>query len=265
LRLALLTFVTALFAQPASVQTDLYLVALMGQSNMSGLGEIAELPGDFPKNPTKIWNFTNAYRWEPAKEPIDSPEGQVDTVSLDKRTRGVGPALALADAFVSRHPTTSVGLIPCAKGATSIENWLKTTNARPRDTLFGSCINRIKTVSPANGNLRAVIFWQGGTDTKRREDAFLWGSRFTRFVSDIREELGNPNLPIIMVTLGNKPPVVGKRPYWEVVREQQEAIDIPGVIKIESDGYARKDDWVHFATEGQLAFGPVLAGLLPAP
>jgi hypothetical protein len=194
LRLAVLTFTVALLAQPSSVQTDLYLIALMGQSNMSGVGELSELPADFPKNPTKIWNFTNAYKWEPAREPLDSPEGQVDTVSQDRRARGVGPALALADAFVSRNPTTSVGLIPCAKGSTSIGQWLKTTSARPRDTLFGSCINRIKTVSPANGNLRAVVFWQGGSDAKRQEDALQWKNRFTALVSDIREEVGNPNL-----------------------------------------------------------------------
>ena len=176
MRLAALTFITALLVQPSSAQTDLYLIAMMGQSNMSGVGELSELPVDFPKNPTKIWNFTNAYEWKPAREPIDSSEGQVDTVSRDRRARGVGPALALADAFVSRHPTTSVGLIPCAKGSTSISQWLKATGARPRDTLFGSCINRIKTVSPANGNLRAVVFWQGGSDAKRQEDALQWGN-----------------------------------------------------------------------------------------
>jgi hypothetical protein len=114
-RTAALTFILMLLSQGCSAQTDLYLIALMGQSNMEGRGELSELPAGFPANPTKLCNFTNAYKWEPAKEPIDSPEGQVDVVSIGKRG-GVGPSLALADAFVSAHPSTSVGLIPRARG-----------------------------------------------------------------------------------------------------------------------------------------------------
>jgi hypothetical protein len=262
-RLAALTLLLALLAQTCSAQSDLYLIALMGQSNMAGRGEVSELPPDFPKNPTKIWTFTNAYKWEPAREPVDSPEGQVDTISQD-RSGGVGPSLALADAFVSRYPSTSVGLIPCARGATRIGMWLKTDTDRPRDTLFGSCVNRIKTVSPANGTLRAVLFWQGGSDAIREETAVTWKERFTTFVADLRRDLGNPDLPVIMIMLGKKM-IPHKFAYWEIVREQQRAVNIPGVIKIEADGFERREDGIHFTTKSQLEFGAVLAGLLPAP
>jgi hypothetical protein len=94
--------------------------------------------------------------------------------------------LALADAFVSAHPSTSVGLIPCARGATKIGEWLKTKTDDQRSTLYGSCMNRMKTVSPANGTIRAVIFWQGGSDAKNQEDALSWKDRFTAFVAELR-------------------------------------------------------------------------------
>lgn len=201
MRLTALAFILVLLAQPCSARTSLYLIALMGQSNMKGAGELSELPAGFPASPTKLWNFTNSYKWEPAREPVDSPLGQVDVVSLDERA-GVGPSLALADAFVSAHPSASVGLIPCAKGGSNISEWQKTQTAQPRSTLFGSCINRMKTVSPANGTIKAAIFWQGGADTKRQDDALKWKDRFTAFVTDLRTDLGNPNLPIVMVILG---------------------------------------------------------------
>jgi hypothetical protein len=114
-RTAALALTLMLLSQGCGAQTDLYLIALMGQFNMEGRGDLSELPAGFPANPMKLWNFTNAYKWEPAKEPIDSPEGQVDIVSIDRHA-AVGPSLALADAFVSAHPATSVGLIPCARG-----------------------------------------------------------------------------------------------------------------------------------------------------
>jgi hypothetical protein len=71
---------------------------------------------------------------------------------------------------------------------------------------------------------------------------------------------------VILVTLGRpegKGPI--KYPYWQVVREQQNSVNIPGVIKIEADGYERKKDGMHFTTKGQLAIGAALAALLPAP
>lgn len=265
MRRAVLAFILALLVQGCGGPDPkgLYLIALMGQSNMEGRGELSELPPDFPANSTKIWNFTNAYEWEPAKEPIDSPEGQVDVVSTGRRG-GVGPALALADAFASAHPTTFVGLIPCARGATRISQWLKTDTDDPRSTLYGSCMNRMKTVSPTNGIIRAVVFWQGGSDAKREEDALKWKERFTAFVVDLRTDLGNPDLPIIMVMLGD-PAVPNRYRYWQVVRDQQHGVDTPGVIKIEANGYERRDDGIHFTTKGQLGFGAALARLLPAP
>ena len=61
----------------------------------------------------------------------------MDVVSIGRRG-GVGPSLALADAFVSAHPTTSVRLIPCARGATKISEWLKTQTGDPRSTLYNT-------------------------------------------------------------------------------------------------------------------------------
>ena len=91
MRTAALTFILMLLSQGCSAQTGLYLIALMGQSNMEGRGELSELPAGFPANPTKLWNFTNAYQWEPARSPSNSPEGQVDVISIGRRG-GVGPS-----------------------------------------------------------------------------------------------------------------------------------------------------------------------------
>ena len=70
MRLVALPFILALLVQPCSAKTNLYLIALMGQSNMEGRGELSDLPAGFPAHPTKLWNFTNAYKWAPAKEPV---------------------------------------------------------------------------------------------------------------------------------------------------------------------------------------------------
>jgi hypothetical protein len=265
MRAAVFAFLLALIAQPCSAGSNSYLIALMGQSNMVGRGELSDLPPGFPANPTRLWNFSNAYRWEPAREPIDSPIGQLDFVSRDERA-AVGPSLALADTFVSMHPATTVGLIPCAKGSSSISDWQKTDSTNQRSTLYGSCMTRMKMVSPANGTIRAVIFWQGGEDAETEKNALKWKERFATFVADLRADLGDPNLPVIMIMVAlHDKGAVKDHPYWEIVREQQRSVNIPGVIKFDSDGYERKLDGVHFTTRGQLAIGAALAHLLPGP
>jgi len=61
-------------------------------------------------------------------------------VSRDKHP-GVGPALAMADAFTAKHSGVSVGLIPCGNSGSSIEKWQPDTS---RDLLYGSCLYRQK-------------------------------------------------------------------------------------------------------------------------
>jgi carbohydrate esterase-like sialic acid-specific acetylesterase len=136
---------------------------------MVGRGELSDLPPGFPANPTRLWNFSNAYRWEPAREPIDSPIGQLDFVSRDERA-AVGPSLALADTFVSMHPATTVGLIPCAKGSSSINDWQKTDSTNQRSTLYGSCMTRMKMVSPANGTNSGCHFLARGRRCRNGEE-----------------------------------------------------------------------------------------------
>src|SRR5262245_56946712 len=67
-----------------AVDNNLYLIVLAGQSNMVGKGDVRDLPLSFPKNGTRIWNFTNADGWELAKEPLHSNYNQVDAVSRNK-------------------------------------------------------------------------------------------------------------------------------------------------------------------------------------
>ena len=72
---------------------------------------------------------------------------------------------------------------------------------------------------------------------------------------------------MIMLALHDKGAVkvMKGKAYWQVVREQQRSVNIPGVIKIDSDGYERKVDGIHFTTRGQLAIGAALEHLLPGP
>jgi hypothetical protein len=251
----------SLAAPAQAMDSNLYLIALAGQSNMTGAGDVKLLPVGFPMNGPRIWNFTNADIWEPAREPIDSNDGQIDVVSRDRHP-GVGPALAMADAFTAKYPKVSVGLIPCGKSGSSIEKWQPDPS---RSSLYGSCLYRQKQAAQ-QGKLRALVFWQGGQDGKDKKTAKQWGKNFKTMVTAWRADVGDPKLPVILLML--KPgteQTLRKYPYRDVVRQQQLSVQLPYLTKIETIGYDYKSDDIHLTTAGQLALGPVIAAALPAP
>ena len=165
---------TLSLAAPAqAMDSNLYLIALAGQSNMTGAGDVRMLPVGFPMNGPRMWNFTNADIWELAREPIDSNYGQVDAVSRDEHP-GVGPALAMADAFTAKYPKVSVGLIPCGKSGSSIEKWHPDMS---RSTLCGSCLYRQKQAAQQGQAARLGVL-AGRPGRQGQEDGKAMGEEF---------------------------------------------------------------------------------------
>lgn len=273
--LTLLTLLTALVllapsvrAQPAPDSTGvpaahagrLALFVLAGQSNMSGRGELPAAGEAAPD----VYVFGNDYRWHPGREPVDGPDGQVDLVSLDADA-GFGPSLAFARALTERYPGLVVGLIPCAKGATIIEQWQRSpSDASP----YGSCLKRVRAASPM-GEIAGLLFFQGESDTHggelyqgvpRRPDA--WGRKFTTFVNDIRRDLEAPELPVVFAQIG-----VHASPEryvnWEVVREEQARVQLLHVRMIETADLTLRDR-VHYDTPSYRTIGRRFADAMAA-
>jgi Carbohydrate esterase, sialic acid-specific acetylesterase len=258
-----LTFCIAItiVAPTEAVDRNLYLIVLAGQSNMVGKGAVNDLPLGFPKNGSRIWNFTNAYNWDLAKEPVHSNYNQIDRVSRNNHP-GVGPALAMADAFATQYPQVNIGLIPCAKGGSSIEEWQRDLS---RSSLYGSCLHRQK-LAQQQGKIRALVFWQGGEDGKDKEAAENWAKNFKKMVKAWRMDIGDENLPVIMLVLkpGTKQ-TLRRFPYRDIVREQQLSVQMRNLTKIETSGYEYYRDDIHLTTAGQLALGPVIEKALATP
>jgi hypothetical protein len=235
---------------PQEHQGNLALFILAGQSNMSGY---APLPGGHTGDP-RAFMFGNNYRWDLAKEPVDSAEGQVDPVSYDNA--GFGPSLAFALASLELQPDTPVGLIPCAKGASSIAEWQRNVSDQ---SLYGSCLKRARAASPM-GYLAGILFFQGEQDAiniylTSNTDIHpeIWSQMFSTFVEDLRADLEEPDLPVVYAQLGAKPEGVAF-PNWDVVKQQQLAVDLPGSAMIVTDDLEYFDG-LHFTAESYREIG----------
>ena len=237
---------------PEEYQGKLQLFILAGQSNMSGRGDI-------PKSGTnanpRIYVFGNDYHWRLAVEPVDDPKNQVDKVSEDAGA-GFSPSLSFATTLLERHSDKVIGLIPCARGSTSIYDWQRSSN----DTsLYGSCLKRVHAASKMGG-VAGLLFFQGEADAldsiQYPELTLLphqWADKFTVLVSDWRSDLNLPKLPVVFAEIGtNTTP--DKFKNWKIVKEQQRLVRLPLCAMITTDDLLLKDT-VHFTTESYRIIG----------
>jgi hypothetical protein len=227
------------------------LFILAGQSNMSGRGV------DFPQGEVdpRVFVFGNDYRWRQASEPIDDPTDQVDIVSEDLNA-GYSPAMGFALATLEQDPQLLIGLIPCAKGSSSIYDWQRDLSDQ---ALYGSCLKRAKAASTA-GRIRGILFFQGEADAvdgqlypEHRPDPLNWSALFTTFMEDFRRDLSDPSLPVVFAQLGTQT-APADYPNWDLVKRQQEVIQLPGSAMIKTEDLPLQDE-VHFTSESYRIIG----------
>jgi len=232
-------------------RTEIYILA--GQSNMSGRGALVELPAFLNANRTRI--FTNSWRWVTGYEPSDDPAGQLDQVSRDCAEDMASAAMSFADTMASLRVRSTIGLVPCAKGGSSISQWVKSAS---RDTLYGSMISRAKAAS-FYGEIKGLIWFQGEAEAMGGDrDIAGWSASFLRFAKDVREDLSAPNLKFVVTELGPCPDET-KYPLWRDMQSQQRSLDgkLSGAVSCVSaaDLNGKLNDAIHLDTPSLVVLG----------
>uniref|UniRef100_A0ACD5Z0J7 Uncharacterized protein n=1 Tax=Avena sativa TaxID=4498 RepID=A0ACD5Z0J7_AVESA len=233
------------------------LFLLAGQSNMAGRGAPpAPLPPPYLPHP-RLLRLAADRRWVAATPPLHA---DIDT----HKTCGLGPAMPFAHrVLLSSSPESApssvsepgegdpvvLGLVPCAVGGTRIWMWAR---GQP---LYEAAVARTRAaVADGGGELGAVLWFQGESDTIEVDDARSYGGKMERLVADFRADLGLPNLPVIQVGLAS-----GEGNYTEIVREAQKNVNLHNVIYVDAMGLPLSDDQLHLSTEAQLQLGEMLA------
>lgn len=110
------------------------------------------------------------------------------------------------------------------------------------------------------GTISGILFFQGETDAL---NPFLypdppphpsdWSELFTDFITDFRNDLREPELPVVFAQIGSTG-VSADFPYWEVVKEQQTAVQVPMTAMIVTDDLPLLDG-LHFTTDSYRLIG----------
>jgi hypothetical protein len=173
-------FASWLFAVPTFAQDapkDMKLFLLIGQSNMAGRGKVEAQ--DQVENPN-IFMLTKDLKWVIAKDPVH----------FDKGAAGVGLCSEFARDVLKADPKSNIGLIPCAVGGTSLDQW------QPGKPLYTTAIARAKEAMK-QGTLAGILWHQGESDAKPELIA-TYPARFETMITQLRKDLGAENIPVLI-------------------------------------------------------------------
>ena len=190
---------------------DLWVLA--GQSNMEGVGDLANVTAPLEQ----AHSFDMSDHWGVAKEPLHSLPDAVDRVHWRKnaageperltgpardkwiadRKKGAGLGLPFAQNMLARTHVP-IGLIPCAHGGTSMDQWSPDLKDKGGDSLYGAMLRR---VAAAGGKVAGILWYQGESDANAK-DAPAFQAKFVSLVAAARQDLGLPDLPFYYVQIG---------------------------------------------------------------
>ncbi|CAM8946330.1 unnamed protein product [Rhodiola kirilowii] len=233
----------------AVIPTTTTIFILAGQSNMSGRGGVVNdtwdgfVPPEARSN-SAIMKLGPKLNWELAFEPLHK---DIDV----NKTCGIGPGLIFANAVVV-HRIGAVGLVPCARGGTSLREWQKGS----KSGLYKALVRRGKAAVEAieGGRIGGLLWYQGESDTLNETDANLYGQRLVKLFGDVRKDLELPLLPIFQVALAS-----GPGPYKNRVRAAQLGINLINVFTVNANGLQLEPDKLHLTTLSQVHLGKMLA------
>ena len=205
---------------------------LGGQSNMEGIGNLADAPQPHPR----VRAFFMRDEWGLAEEKLHYLSEAVDRVHnsygdepgrppkelLEKGrkalVKGMSPGLVFGIEMY-RRTRVPQGLVPCAHGGTSMAQWSPSLRDKGGDSLYGAMMRRYEKL----GQPIAGILWYQGESDANREAASCYTRNMVDLVSSVRRDMGLPGLPWLMVQLGCHAATEDDW-SWNNIQEQQRRI-----------------------------------------
>lgn len=237
---------------------DLWVLA--GQSNMEGVGNLEDTP--LPSAMVNSFDMTDT--WVTAEDPLHRLPDALDSFhwrrhpekknerltgeALEKwiaaRKKGAGVGLPFALEMV-RRTGVPIGLVPCAHGGTSMDQWSPALKDQGGASLYGGMIRRIKAVG---GRVAGVLWYQGESDASEKA-APLFKQKFIDLIKATRADTGLANLPYYYVQIGRY--VNGADPApWNAVQQAQLEVETEVAnVGMTSCIDCELDDGIHVGTD----------------
>jgi peptidoglycan-N-acetylglucosamine deacetylase len=260
---------------PCPQEADVWILA--GQSNMQGAGRTPDTithPHIWMMNMDDLWSVakTPLHRIFEAKAPAyaissfelsGDPEKSLEKtldyfkekaeISRYKPIGGTGPGIYFAR-HLHENTGQDIGLIPCALGGSTIDQWDPNHSRSGDSCLYGAMLKRIQ--STGGHQIKGLIWYQG------ESEAMLgipesYETKLLALIDAIRSDLEKPELPIMIVQIGRlitQNPLMAKD--WEAIREiQRQIVKKRPNLYLTSGIDLELDDVAHLSTQSNQVLG----------
>ena len=210
---------------------------LIGQSNMAGRGFLNEA---VEVDTSRIKVLRNG-RWQKMYRPING----------DRSFSGVSLAESFAEKYAQMF-NVDVGLICCADGGTSIDQW------QPGGLLYDHAVYQSK-LALRTSTIAGVLWHQGEADCNE-ESYPTYQPRLEKMLESLRKDLGLDDVPIILGGLGDfltDCGLDGKLKNYEHINKalMNIANTVPMTGFASAKGLASNPDNLHFNAKSLYEFG----------
>jgi len=221
---------------------NFYIYILAGQSNMAGRGFVQ--PQDTVPSPN-VLTLNKNNEWVYAKEPLHYYE--------PTRT-GLDCGLSFGKKLSAMYgKNITIGLVPCAIGGSSIEQWLDDSMYRDVN-LYSNMMQKVK-IAMQYGTLKGLLWHQGETNASR-VNYKNYKQKLERFFTKLRTDLNYPDLPVYAGELSS---FLSRKtnPFADSVNKDLHDLSssMKNMYVIKTGDLTPKSDTIHFDSRSQRIMG----------
>lgn len=211
---------------------------MIGQSNMAGRGFLQDVA---PIYDERLHMLRNG-QWQMMTEPIN----------YDRPVAGVSLAASFAAAYVNANPNDKIGLIPCAEGGSTLDQW------HPDGTLFQHAIAQARFALKTS-DIAGILWHQGESDSMNNLHETYY-DKLHVIVEAFRQELQLQDVPLMIGELGHFLGQTGfgvYSPQYKEVNAQLRrfAHEQPHCYFVTAEGLTANPDGIHLDAVSQRKFG----------
>lgn len=224
------------------LKEQFYIFLLAGQSNMAGRGFVQ--PEDTLIN-TRVLALNKNNEWVYAKEPLHYYE--------PSRT-GLDCGLSFGKQLAKKYgKAITIGLVPCAVGGSSIEQWLGDSTYRGV-MLYSNFLAKAKAA--ANYGTIKGMLWHQGESNAGTKSHVGYKQKLESFFAKVRNDLQQPDLPVYLGPLGLYLTNYSF-PYRDAVNQDLDALSKTGnkIYLIKTSDFGHLKDTIHFDSRSQRLMG----------
>jgi hypothetical protein len=228
---------------------NFYLFILAGQSNMAGRGFVQ--PSDTVASP-QVLTLNANNEWVYAKEPLHYYE--------PGRT-GLDCGLSFGKELVSLYKKNiTIGLIPCAVGGSSIEQWLGDSTYR-NVTLYSNLLKKAKAAAPY-GTFKGILWHQGETNASAANYK-NYKEKLELLFTRMRYDLEKPDIPVYAGELALFLSRISN-PFADSINKDLHSVSasIMNMFIVNTTDLTPKADSIHFDSRSQRIMGKRFARMV---